>query len=289
MAGDWIPLRIDLWTDPRVRVLVLSLKCPIGHVIGALFRLWSLANTHTEDGVLCGYTPAIIDSEVGLPGFAAALQDHRVAWLEVTDDGVKVPDFEAYNGVSAKKRLKDTSRKRRDRERERCGKEDGSVRGLSDDEADRNRTEAGPEKRREEKRRRASRGQQKQPASDSSKDPPGLHQQALDLWAEVHEAEVGKPYSFTRPRDPGIIKKLLEFEDFSLEEMRTRAVRMLQDPFWAAKGVDLPKFYSQWSALGNAGRAVQKRTDTPASPAHTLLKPARRQQMPEESHDSPQG
>ena len=36
-------MRKSLWDDPRVRLLSRKLRTPRGQVVGALFRLWSLA------------------------------------------------------------------------------------------------------------------------------------------------------------------------------------------------------------------------------------------------------
>ncbi|MEA3224931.1 MAG: hypothetical protein U9Q07_03200 [Planctomycetota bacterium] len=76
----------------------------VSAVLGALFRLWSLADEQSEDGILDGYTAQSLDSEVGISGFAEALADERIGWLAIHDDCIQVLDFDKHNGESAKRR-----------------------------------------------------------------------------------------------------------------------------------------------------------------------------------------
>ncbi len=109
MAGDWIKMRTNLWTDPRVVRVSNTLKTGRTQIIGGLFRLWSLGDEHSEDGVLQGYSAKFIDQECGLPGFAKALQS--VGWLSISHDSVSIPRFEEHNGQSARRRAQDAQRK----------------------------------------------------------------------------------------------------------------------------------------------------------------------------------
>lgn len=104
MAGDWIKMRVDLWTDPRVKLLQRLLKCCAASATGALYRLWSLADMHSEDGTLVGYDAEALDAEVGIQGFAEALADPRIGWLSVHEDTIQVVDFKRHNGQSGKRR-----------------------------------------------------------------------------------------------------------------------------------------------------------------------------------------
>jgi hypothetical protein len=61
MAGEWIPVRVDLFGCPQV-VQILSKLCPecvrtkservrkTSEIVGALVRMWSLFDRHTDDG-----------------------------------------------------------------------------------------------------------------------------------------------------------------------------------------------------------------------------------------------
>lgn len=152
MAGDWIKMRTALATCPQVVRIASGHSsawapdgCPHAVrrlvVVGALHATWTLADTHTTDGVLLGYTREALDEQIGLPGWSAALE--AVGWLVVSDCGITVPRFEEHNGATAKRRALDASRK-------------GRVRNLSASDADKcppaKRTERGTEKRREEKK-----------------------------------------------------------------------------------------------------------------------------------------
>jgi hypothetical protein len=144
MAGDWLKMRVGLQSHPKV-VRILSVIRPHDvqfltdkfRVIGGLHAVWSVFDTHSEDGILNGYTVETLDHIIGWNGFSRAMVD--VGWLvELTGDALQMPDFVEHNGKSAKRRAEDQKRKRESRI---CPQ---SVRNLSED----NRTRE--EKRREE-------------------------------------------------------------------------------------------------------------------------------------------
>lgn len=124
MAGDWIPMRTDLWECPEV-VRLLSAICPDSvrdpskavreksKIIGALFRTWSLFDTYTDDGILHGYTAEVLNSAVGIDGWAENLQ--HIGWLSINEQSLSMPGFETWLSSSAKARLKDAQRKRNSR------------------------------------------------------------------------------------------------------------------------------------------------------------------------------
>ena len=141
MAGDWIKMRIDLQTHPKVFRMVSALKADRLRIIGGLHIAWSIFDTHCDDGVLVGYTVDAMDAVVGWPGFTQAMID--VEWAGIQDDGSLVmPRFEEHNGASAKRRANDNERKRNDRKAK-------NVRNVSASDADKLRTRE--EKRREDK------------------------------------------------------------------------------------------------------------------------------------------
>jgi hypothetical protein len=129
---SWIKYRINLPTDPRVVCIAAMVKRPALHVCGGLMAIWAIADQHTTDGVLPGYTVEAIDMATGIEGFGGAMR--VVGWLEVGEGFVAIPRFNEHNGTSAKARLQGALRV----ERHRCN-------GPSV-------TKALPEKRREEKR-----------------------------------------------------------------------------------------------------------------------------------------
>lgn len=141
MAGDWIKMRIDLQTHPKVFRMVSALQADRLRIIGGLHIAWSIFDTHCDDGVLVGYTTDAMDAVIGWPGFTQAMID--VEWVALDDCGSLVmPRFDEHNGKSAKRRANDNERKRNTRNGE-------SVRNMSASDADKKRTRE--EKRREEK------------------------------------------------------------------------------------------------------------------------------------------
>jgi len=136
MAGDWIKMRADLLTHPKVVRMMSALKADKFRIVGGLLSVWCLFDAHSEDGRLSGYTPELLDTMVAWDGFSAAMV--AIDWLRVGEnESLELPRFDAHNGQSAKRRAQDADRKR-------------NVRKLSADEADKKRIRE--EKRREEKK-----------------------------------------------------------------------------------------------------------------------------------------
>lgn len=102
MAGEWIKMRTNLWSDPRVsRLCDLSGKGE-ATVVGALYWLWATADEHTQSGHMPGLSMAGIDRKTGIDGFGAALL--AVGWISDTDGGISLLRFDEHNGSSAKNR-----------------------------------------------------------------------------------------------------------------------------------------------------------------------------------------
>ena len=133
MAGDWIKMRTDLHTHPKVVRMASALKADRLRVVGALHAVWCLFDIHSADGELAGYTTDALDDLIGWPGFSTALQ--AVEWIEVSGNSLALPRFYSHNGQSAKRRAQESDRKR-------------DARKTSAPDADKMRTRE--EKRREE-------------------------------------------------------------------------------------------------------------------------------------------
>jgi len=138
MAGDWIKMRIDLQSHPKVVRILSATASDKFRAIGGLHAVWSVFDTHSEDGVLHGYTPETMDHIIGWPGFSNALI--AINWL-VWDgqETLSMPEFTEHNGKSGKRRAEDQKRKKNGRQ---------SVRNSSAEEPDKKWTRE--EKRREE-------------------------------------------------------------------------------------------------------------------------------------------
>jgi hypothetical protein len=182
MAGDWLPIRLDLRDDLAVIVMADELKLDPDTVVGKLHRLWSWANKNTRDGYVRGITLGWIDRYVEATGFALAMVHAR--WLDVNDDGAEFPNFDRWNGGGAKERLQDTVRKRHARTSPE------SVRKMSASQPDKNRTTE--QKRREQKR-------ENDLGCAPSKTP--IDTPLLKISAE-HVADAAKVADVLKPRQP---------------------------------------------------------------------------------------
>ena len=113
MAGEWIKMRADLLTSPKVVRIASALKSDRLRVIGGLLAIWSIFDAHSEDGKLPGYTAEALDNSIGWRGFSKAVSN--VEWLTISDDSLSVPRFDEHNGQSAKRRAQEAQRKRTER------------------------------------------------------------------------------------------------------------------------------------------------------------------------------
>ena len=113
MAGDWIKMRADLHTHPKVVRIASALKADRLLIVGGLHAVWCLFDMHSEDGMLSGYTTKTVDELIGCNGFASAMC--AVKWLVSEADGLSLPEFDEHNGQSAKRRATETKRKREER------------------------------------------------------------------------------------------------------------------------------------------------------------------------------
>lgn len=148
MAGDWIKMRCDLQTHPKVVRIASALKADKLRVIGALHAVWSLFDTHSTDGCLEGYSLAEIDAMLAWKGFGRALVS--VEWMACRDDGggLALPRFDSHNGTTAKRRSMDSDRKRAAREAGKLPEKEAEK--VSAKRPHQKRTKSGPEKRRED-------------------------------------------------------------------------------------------------------------------------------------------
>lgn len=108
MAGEWIKVRTNLWTDPRVSQLCDLTDASKPAVVGALYWLWSSADEHTQNGHMPGLSIKAIDRESGVPGMGAALLS--IDWIADTPGGITLMRFDEHNGASAKSRAQTAKR-----------------------------------------------------------------------------------------------------------------------------------------------------------------------------------
>lgn len=119
---SWIKMETALDDHPVVVELATRLDVDEYCIIGRLWKLWSIADTHTEEGDLPAISTAAIDRKLKLPGLCAELID--LGWMSVDDSGrVVLPNYTKHNGKNAKRRAQDSKRKREKRAAEKAAAE----------------------------------------------------------------------------------------------------------------------------------------------------------------------
>lgn len=113
MAGDWIKMRTDLATSPKVVRISSALRADRFRTVGALHAVWCLFDAHSLDGKLEGYNLGTVDDLIGFTGFAEAMAS--VGWLVESAGSLELPRFDDHNGSSAKRRAMESDRKRKGR------------------------------------------------------------------------------------------------------------------------------------------------------------------------------
>lgn len=122
MSG-WIKVEKDLANDPRVLRMASRLRhadVTLGSrsrlvVVGALVTLWWYADTHILDDDTLPVGADQVNELVGIDGFCDLMP---LEWFEILDaNSVKLVDYSAHNGTTAKKRALGQRRKERSRSR----------------------------------------------------------------------------------------------------------------------------------------------------------------------------
>lgn len=124
MAGDWIKMRANLAGDPAIRAVARAVRDDVFTTIGRLHALWAWADQHTDDGVLRLAVLSDVDEVVQKKGFGSELVE--VGWLEVSEEGIVIPNWHRHNGKSAKQRAMEKDKKSRQR-RDKCPDDNGTV------------------------------------------------------------------------------------------------------------------------------------------------------------------
>lgn len=259
MSGEWIKMRTALWTCPQV-VRIASACCPPDvpalsarpAVVGALYRLWSIADEHSGDGNLPGWDAAALDIEVGVPGFAAAVK--AAGWLVIGPDGLALPDFTEHNSASAKRRAQEATRKRNGRK-------------ASASDADKKRTRGGPEEEEEEEEQKAEPSAppaaRKRAARASAGNP--VNVEFGRWWAARWEEVRGEPWRWSA-KERAAVDRVRGLAAGDLQAMQAHAENMLgQIDTWTAQNAAPSLLVSRWNQYG---AVVQRR---PQSKTQRLL------------------
>lgn len=114
MAGDWIKMRCNLSSHPKVVRIASRLTVTRVTVVGALHAVWTVADQHADaDGVL-DMDADSLDTFAETPGFCREME--AVGWLEILPDHVKFPEYHEHNGTTGKTRAGNQKRKSKSRE-----------------------------------------------------------------------------------------------------------------------------------------------------------------------------
>lgn len=103
MAGDWIKFEVN--TPEKQEVLAITANMGWDDpdlAVGKLLRVWRWFDQQTVDGNARSVSTALLDRIAGVTGFAKAMAE--VGWLFITDEGIRLPNFERHNGKTAKDR-----------------------------------------------------------------------------------------------------------------------------------------------------------------------------------------
>ena len=136
MADFWI--KIEKNTPDKIEVYEMAeiLGISKDEVLGKLIRAWSWIDGNSSDGHIKSVTGALLDDITKCDGFADAMKS--VKWLSENN----IPNFDRHLGESAKKRAKDTERKRKSRVvSDTCPQESVTESGLDKIRVDKSRVD----------------------------------------------------------------------------------------------------------------------------------------------------
>ncbi|WP_343735314.1 hypothetical protein [Acidovorax sp.] len=219
MAGDWIKMRVNLATHPKVlaiaehlascdeyqdwstmagfvpslggtradyeRDFTASLRVTRYVTVCALLRFWGYANEHARDEFIATLRVSDVDEIVQVPGFGEALAS--VGWALFDDErrGLHLPGFNEFNTSGHERSASAKSNAERQRDyRARLKTQDSNAPSCNESDVTRNRRE---EKRREEKKEdkedTAPRKRVTPPKPDD------IDQQVWDDWLSLRKAK----------------------------------------------------------------------------------------------------
>lgn len=118
MPGAVLRIRFDLRDQPEVIAIGTALGMDVDLVVGKLVVFWGWW-CNSFHGESIADTKALtlneIDSKVAVPGFASELL--RVGWLDLTEDGLEIPEFDRWLAGSGKTTAAERQRRYRQRKK----------------------------------------------------------------------------------------------------------------------------------------------------------------------------
>jgi len=113
MAGDWIKIQKCTPDKPEIRQISRLCKCDKPKAFFAFFKFFSWLDEETPNGNVEFLTKPDADEIAGLIGFGDAIE--AVHWVEFSDHGAMVLNWDRHNGQGAKNRVLIAEKKRRQR------------------------------------------------------------------------------------------------------------------------------------------------------------------------------
>jgi hypothetical protein len=101
MAGDWIKIEKATARKPEVCGIAGELGISLDEAFGICFRVWCWVDDNFTTNA-ASVSETSLDALVGRSGFAAAMK--KVGWLEVDENGIRIPNFERHLSKGAKTR-----------------------------------------------------------------------------------------------------------------------------------------------------------------------------------------
>ena len=141
MADFWIKIEKGTPDKPEILELASALGIPDPDTVtGKMIRVWAWFDSNSANGHAPSVTNVLLDRLTGVTGFTDALV--TVGWLDKTDDGFLIPNFDRHLGKNAKKRALDTERKRKSRNlSQECPAPNVTKKGLDKSRVDKSRVE----------------------------------------------------------------------------------------------------------------------------------------------------
>lgn len=141
MADFWIKIEKSTPDKPEILQISSLLNIPDPDtVMGKLVRVWSWFDSNSENGHAPSVTNVLLDRMTGVAGFTDALI--AVGWMDKTEDGYYMSNFDRHIGKGAKKRASDAERKRKSRESsEKCPTKSVTKTGLDKSRVDKSRVD----------------------------------------------------------------------------------------------------------------------------------------------------
>lgn len=227
MAGDWIPLRHDIFEDPAVICMAGRLDTDEDSIVGKLARVWGWFDRQSVDG-RASVSPAWIDRLSGCIGFSAAMVE--VGWLVIGSDeqNLELPHFDHWISSSAKKRMEATRRKQNERLRKDVTASTDNVTNFCDQNAttEQDRTEHCSVSESESDGDRALR-----PRRPAKKQRPTVFTKDFTVEVLKDQAVFRRWFNAqANPADPEIVPVFLSEEWERADELRKKALKVGKDP-----------------------------------------------------------